>query len=415
MTITAELSPNPTKDGRYKLYIRITQDRKIKRLTTSYLIHKKDFNKNAVYGKWIRTSDHRQAIINDLIKKKFDQMNKALNKLEQDGKEITAKSILESYKNLFVVKEETQPLKNDQSFVGFIERVIKRYHDLDQTRTAVRLNGVLSKFKSFLGDKSLDISEFNLEVLKDFQAYLSSVKKNSTNTISKDLKSFRQAFKREILENPNLKYDLRLDLMKFKSERSNKEKLTKEEIDLIKKADLKIGSFLWHARNYYLFSYYEAGIRFGDVCELEWNNIISNSTLSYKMSKVNKLHSVTLRDEAKQIVKPYLKRKGKFKYIFPLLPQNFNELDPQLQVRKRDSLNTQCNKAIKEIAKLVGIDKKLTFHTSRHTFAYMTYKETKDVRLVQSLLNHSSLHETESYLKELTIDEKGEGLKNISL
>lgn len=62
--------------------------------------------------------------------------------------------------------------------------------------------------------------------------------------------------------------------------------------------------------------------------------------------------------------------------------------------------NQNTNRFLKEIAQIVGINKKLTYHTARHTFA-TTICLTNGVPLetVQKLLGHKSIRTTQIYAK----------------
>lgn len=54
----------------------------------------------------------------------------------------------------------------------------------------------------------------------------------------------------------------------------------------------------------------------------------------------------------------------------------------------------RMNKNLKEIAKMAGINKPLTNHSGRHTFATLFIERTFDVATLQKLLGHSRIEET---------------------
>jgi integrase len=55
------------------------------------------------------------------------------------------------------------------------------------------------------------------------------------------------------------------------------------------------------------------------------------------------------------------------------------------------------NKGLKLIAQLAGIDKRLTFHVSRHTFADIARKKKLPVQVTSELLGHTSIAITQQY------------------
>ena len=56
-----------------------------------------------------------------------------------------------------------------------------------------------------------------------------------------------------------------------------------------------------------------------------------------------------------------------------------------------------ANRTLKTMAKHAGINKLVTFHTSRHTFAAMTLTAGTDIYTTSKLLGHTSVHTTEIY------------------
>lgn len=69
-------------------------------------------------------------------------------------------------------------------------------------------------------------------------------------------------------------------------------------------------------------------------------------------------------------------------------------------------------KKLKEVCEALGLEDNIGTHTCRKTFAYHTYKQTNDIYLVQSLLNHKSHHETLAYIG-ITTKKKREVRRNI--
>lgn len=61
------------------------------------------------------------------------------------------------------------------------------------------------------------------------------------------------------------------------------------------------------------------------------------------------------------------------------------------------------NDGLKVLAALAGVPP-FTSHSARHLYTERAYATTKDLRLVQALLNHSNVATTERYLQTLGYD-----------
>lgn len=57
------------------------------------------------------------------------------------------------------------------------------------------------------------------------------------------------------------------------------------------------------------------------------------------------------------------------------------------------------NVNLKEIARLAGIQKNLTFHLARHTFATMTLSRGVSIESVSKMLGHTSIRTTQIYAR----------------
>ena len=65
----------------------------------------------------------------------------------------------------------------------------------------------------------------------------------------------------------------------------------------------------------------------------------------------------------------------------------------------RVSVNQVTNRHLKEIMKKAEIDKKITFHSARHTFAIHGLNSDIPMELVGDLLGHTDIKTTKIYAK----------------
>ena len=95
-------------------------------------------------------------------------------------------------------------------------------------------------------------------------------------------------------------------VFKYKGVKTTKEKLDDDEMERIINLELEEGSLIWHCKNYFLFSYYCAGIRAADLIQLRWGNVTDSGRLHYQMGKNHKDRDLVLVEQAIEILRHLL-------------------------------------------------------------------------------------------------------------
>lgn len=128
------------------------------------------------------------------------------------------------------------------------------------------------------------------------------------------------------------------------------------------------------------------GIRRCDIVLLTYDNVdYSNRLLRFRQSKTqhsskNSGVTIPLNDTLLSIIGKK-KDEAQDNYIFHL------------------PSDTMCFKALRHWTKRAGIDKHITWHCGRHSFATSLLNNGVNIKVVSSLLGHSSLIYTEKYLR----------------
>jgi site-specific recombinase XerD len=430
-TFRFEVSGRPTRNKTYPLFLCITAGGKRKRLKTSIEIRKKsDFNNKARQDKWIRPSEPNHKVWNEALSKDLEKAKQTYRDLKDEG--------IATSENVAI---ELTAGERTASFVEYAKQRTAEILEAGNIRSWKKYNGFCNKLEAFLTDakgktKDLTFTELTTSLIGKFETYLHSIsnerqpdKKLHPNTIKKELNVFRALVKRAVEVDKLMKPEKNPFLFfKYKGVSTTKEKLNEAEIQQIEDCFLPKGSLLWHCRNYFLFSFYCAGIRSGDLIQLRWGNISSDDRLHYQMGKNHKDRDLVLVQKAREILSYYHHEGVKAEeYIFPLLDNAAPYAQATTQ-REKDTLptplkvhlfnrisakNALINKELKTLAEKAGIEKKLSLHISRHSFAKVAKQKGTDNAMLKEILAHSSVKVTEGYMGSFDTSETDKALLNI--
>ncbi len=103
---------------------------------------------------------------------------------------------------------------------------------------------------------------------------------------------------------------------------------------------------------------------------------------------------------------PNAARQWQWQYVFPA---HSLSTDPRTGITRRHHLDpSPVNKAIARAVKVAGVQKRVTAHTFRHSFATDLLRRGTDIRTIQSLLGHKDIQTTMVYTHVL--QQGGEGV-----
>lgn len=256
--------------------------------------------------------------------------------------------------------------------------------------THERYKTSLKHTKDFLQWKynisDIEINKIDHAFITEFEFYLRSVRKCNNNTSVKYIKNFHKIIN-QCLANGWLIVDPFANY-KAKVKEVVREFLNEKEIEQLLNKDF-VSERLELVRDIFVFSCF-TGLAYIDVKQLTENNIslgIDGDKWIFKnRQKTDTTSKIPLLPTAIEIINKYSEH--------PVC-KNEKRLLPILS-------NQKMNAYLKEIADVCEINKELTFHIARHTFATtITLSNGVPIETVSKMLGHTNLKTTQHYAKIL--------------
>lgn len=303
----------------------------------------------------------------------FKLLNKPSNPKEKSDNKEYMKLAMEivSQKLLNLESDNYDIAPKHRQSIEFSE-FFKQFKDKYKKKDLRVLEACYNQFIAFLkeeGIKELSAKQLTSSKVEDFKDYL--IHKLNGESPANYLKKFKMVVKRAMKENYILKNPCEGISIKV-GNRIEKHILTPDEIELLASTPMTNESI----KNAFFFSLY-TGLRFSDIIAIKWKNIdFTNNQLNFKQEKTG--HSVTLNlhPTALMVLDKIKKKEG---YVFNL------------------PSHTACSKGLKVWVKKAGIDKHITWHCARHSFATNLIFFGADINTTSSLLGHSNFRYTERY------------------
>lgn len=241
--------------------------------------------------------------------------------------------------------------------------------------------------------KNILLEDITLKFLHDFDYYLKTEKNFKQITINKSIQRVKKIIKLAISEgylttDPFIQY-------KPKKVINNVIYLTPEELSALEKHTFSQPR-LDQVRDLFIFCCY-TGLPYQEMSTLKKKNIVKKFDnklwIEIYRQKTKKQLSVPLLPKAILILKKYQESKN----ILPIIS------------------NQKFNSYIKEIAVIVGIEKKLTHHIARKTFAttVLLYNDVP-MEIVSELLGHSKISTTQEHYAKVVQKKVSEHVSNLS-
>jgi site-specific recombinase XerD len=382
-------------NGLVPIYTRITINGKRIELSTNRFVEISKWSTEA--GKMKGTSEEARSINNhlDLLKSQIRDAE-----MELIHKKIVVSSETIKGKLLGVDERARMLVPIFQDHNNKIKELVGKEYapgTLERYTTSLKHTIEFMQWKYNVSD--IDITKIDHAFITDYEFWLRSVRNCANNTAVKYLKNFNKIIKLCLAndwldKNPFANY-------KSKVKEVERVYLTEDEIQSILNKDFKTER-LSLVRDIFLFSCF-TGLAYIDVKNL------TKSHISFGIDGEKWIFTHRQKTESASKIP-----------ILPVTQMIIDKYENHPQCNNEDKLlpilsNQKMNAYLKEIAAICEIEKELTFHIARHTFATtVTLTNGVPIESVSKMLGHKNLRTTQHYAKVLDrkVSEDMKQLKN---
>lgn len=372
-----------SKNGEVPVLLRVTVNGLRAETSVNLKVNPKLWH--AQTGRTLGTDAKSEELNNTLDTIKLKVM-KIHREMEFDGVRVTAKGIIEKYQG----KDEKSQMTLLKVFKDHNERCAMLAGKDMSPATVERYETCYRHTQEFIrdcfGKDDVSLEEVNHKFIVDYEFFLKTKRNCCHNTATKYLKNFKKII-RIALANEWMKKDPFVNI-RFHLDEVEPDFLEDHEIKKIMDKPIKIER-LAVVRDTFIFCCF-TGLAFSDVKGLKREHLAMDNNgalwIRKRRQKTNNMCNIPLLDIPKQILERYRNHPNCIKND-TLLPVPCNQ---------------KMNAYLKEIADICGIEKELTTHTGRHSYATsVCLANGVTIENVAKMLGHSDTKMTRHYARVL--------------
>jgi integrase/recombinase XerD len=379
-SVSSVIKSKKLNDGSFAVYLRLTISSKVSYLATGIRVDKKNWDK-----KLGRLKNHAPLSMesNNFLEDRKNALKKLL--LNEGNLSKSPKAILEM----------CRPRSVD--FFVYVDLFLKVRENRGQAETVDTYSDYVNQLRKY--KKEIYLADIDEEWVNGYVRFLRV--SNNDATVSRKLKFLRGVM--DIAVKAGVVSENAFNLVAVKPSKPKiKEIPTSGEISkLIESLPTLVGRQRLYVQ-VFLVQFFTRGTRISDILLLKRASIVGD-TIQILEQKNKSYKSIGLHD----YVKMWAEEWKHPVYMFPVInwtpSDKLSEKENRIAKKKAVSSGTTLvNKALRLVCKKIGIEKKLTTHSSRHGFTTMAINKLQgDLRKVQGLVNHANFKTTENYAHDL--------------
>lgn len=276
---------------------------------------------------------------------------------------------------------------------------IERLESLGKINSATKHKYALQVLNGYKSVKTA-LEAIDLDYLKGLELHLRQ-RGNKDNSIATRFAIFKAIYNKAVKEGKVAVKQNPFSIYQVGSLWAKTRKRAIDKDDIQRLIDLEITEghtteYRRLAKDLFLFSYFTAGMNFGDIARLRYKDIVKGR-VNYSRHKTQKLLSFQLVPMALQILEKYGMAGHGEDYIFPILNRH-EHTTPQQIFNRLHKVLRKVNRELKVLGEMIGLGMPLTTYVARHTYATVLKRSGVSVALISESLGHSDLSTTQIYL-----------------
>ena len=379
-SVAAVIKSKKLNDGCFAVFLRLTISSKVSYLVTGVRVEKKNWDK-----KLGRLKNHAPLAMetNSFLEERKNVLKKIL--LDENNLIKSPKSILEMCKPRSV------------DFFQYLQEFLQIRESRGQVETVETYKDYINQVKKY--KKEIFVADIDEAWVDGFVKHLRL--SNNDATINRKLKFMRGVM--DLAVKAKVVSENAFNLVAVKPSKPKiKEIPTSGEITKLIEA---MPGLVGRQRLYiqvFLVQFFTRGTRISDILLLKKSSIVGEN-IQILEQKNKSYKSIGLHD----YVKLWATEWNDPLYMFPVISWKHNDQlsEKENRIAKSKAVGSGTslvNKALRLVCKKIGIEKKLTTHSSRHGFTTMAIAKLQgDLRKVQGLVNHANFKTTENYAHDL--------------
>lgn len=379
-SVKIKFRPSTVEGKEGGIYFQIIHNRVVRQLNTDYKVFAHEWDADAEY---INVSGERSNTlcgIKEHLEWDTARLEKAIRQLETERRKYTADDVITAFHRM----------TKEASLFSFMHGVIAQLKLLGKVRTSETYTATLNSFMAFREEQDVPLDGLSSDLMLLYEAYLKA-RGVRMNTISFYMRNLRAVYNRAVEKG------LTPQNNPFRHVYTGVDKTVKRAIPIkaikaLKDLDLSMKPSSDFARDMFLFSFYTRGMSFVDMAYLKKSDL-QNGILTYRRRKTGQQLAIKWEKCMEEIVAKY--PQNSTIYLLPIIKEQGNER------RQYDNALHLVNYRLKELSKILKLQRPLTMYVARHSWASVAKAKNVPLSVISEGMGHDSEATTQIYLASL--------------